>query len=67
MLKTVWGVVKKDKVELLEKGKVPEGTRAFVTLLINNEDTEFWLRASENSLNKIWNNDEDDIYAGLLK
>ncbi len=28
---------------------------------------DFWLSASENSLNEIWNNEEDDIYAELLK
>ncbi|CAN5795651.1 hypothetical protein BH24ACI1_BH24ACI1_29080 [soil metagenome] len=28
---------------------------------------EFWLSASESSLNEIWNNEEDDVYAELLK
>ena len=28
---------------------------------------EFWLSASESSLDEIWNNDEDDVYAELLK
>ena len=27
---------------------------------------EFWLSASESSLNEIWNNEEDDVYAELL-
>lgn len=31
----------------------------------NNDD--FWLAASENSLNEIWDNEEDDVYAELLK
>jgi hypothetical protein len=30
------------------------------------EDDEFWLKASEPSLNLIWDNPEDDIYAELL-
>lgn len=29
-------------------------------------DHEFWLRASESSLDPIWHNFEDDIYADLL-
>ena len=28
---------------------------------------DFWLEASEDSLNEIWNNEEDDVYAELLK
>ena len=32
-----------------------------------NEDDEFWLRASESSLNLIWDNPEDDIFAELLE
>jgi hypothetical protein len=30
-------------------------------------DNEFWLAASEDSLNEIWNNEEDDVYAELLE
>ena len=28
---------------------------------------EFWLKASENVLDEIWSNREDDVYAELLK
>ncbi len=27
MLNTLWGVVKKEKIELLEKANIPEGTK----------------------------------------
>lgn len=30
-------------------------------------DKDFWLSASENSLDEIWNNEEDDVYAELLE
>ncbi|CAN5177398.1 hypothetical protein BH20ACI1_BH20ACI1_20210 [soil metagenome] len=30
-------------------------------------DDNFWLAASEDSLNEIWNNEEDDVYAELLE
>jgi len=30
-------------------------------------DSDFCLSASEDSLNEIWNNAEDDVYAKLLK
>jgi hypothetical protein len=32
----------------------------------SEEETEFWLQASQVSLDSIWNNDEDDVYAQLL-
>lgn len=31
------------------------------------EDRNFWLEASESSLNEIWDNEEDDVYAELLE
>ena len=34
---------------------------------INNPDNKYWQKISEHSLNKIWNNPEDDIYNELLK
>ncbi len=33
---------------------------------MNDEDAEFWMSASEESLHEIWDNDEDDVYAELL-
>ncbi len=30
-------------------------------------DENFWLSASEDSLNEIWNNEQDDVYAELLE
>ena len=44
----------------------PEGTKAIVTI-VGDEEREFWLSASEESLNAIWDNEEDDVYAELLK
>lgn len=32
-----------------------------------SDSGDFWLAASESSLDEIWNNEEDDIYAELLK
>jgi hypothetical protein len=30
------------------------------------DETQFWLQASQTSLEAVWNNDEDDVYAQLL-
>lgn len=66
MLKTLWATVRQGKVELLESVEISEGTRVLVTLLPDDE-TEFWQRASQGSLDAVWNNAEDDVYAKLLE
>ena len=43
----------------------PDGTQVLVTVLSNGDD--LLLRASEVSLNAIWDNPEDDVYAELLE
>jgi hypothetical protein len=66
MLKTLWATVHQGKIELLESEELPEGTRVLVTFL-PNEETEFWRQASQVSLDAVWNNSEDDVYAELLQ
>ena len=61
MLNTFWAVVREGKIELLENVKVPEGTRVLVTLL-PDDDAEFWSKVSQISLDRIWDNPEDDSY-----
>lgn len=65
MMNTIWGVVHEGRIVPLEKIDVPEGTRVLVTLL--PEDDGFWLAAGESSLDEVWNNSEDDVYAWLLE
>ncbi|MGK5093441.1 hypothetical protein WDW89_15710 [Deltaproteobacteria bacterium TL4] len=66
MLNTLEGIVHKGKIELLETAVLSEGAHVLVTVL-QNEETQFWAEVSQNSLEKIWNNPEDDIYAELLQ
>lgn len=66
MINTIWAIVREGKIVPLEKIEVPEGTRALVTLL-PEEESDFWLTASESSLSSIWENEEDDVYAELLE
>ena len=66
MLETVWAVVHEGKIEPLDKVDAPEGTRALVTLFVEDE-ADFWQAASSESLDEIWDNEEDDIYAELLE
>ncbi len=67
MLQTVLAVIHDGKVELQEEFAFPEGAKVIVTLLPAEKDARFWLSASENSLNEVWENNEDDIYAELLQ
>jgi len=65
-LKTLWAVIRRGRIEPLERIELPEGARALVTLL-SNGDAEFWLQASQGSLDAIWDNPEDEVYGQLLK
>jgi len=65
MVSTVRAVVRGGKIELLERVDLPEGSKLLVTALSDAEAT-FWLDASETSLDQIWDNPEDDVYADLL-
>ena len=57
-METVRGIVHEGKIELLEPIEVPEGTEVLVAVP-STTDNEFWLKASERSLDAIWNNPED--------
>ncbi len=65
MLKTLWATVRQGKIELLELSELPEGAKVLVTLL-PDEEGEFWLQASQTSLDTVWDNTEDDVYPQLL-
>jgi hypothetical protein len=66
MLKTLWATIRQGKIELLELADLSEATRVLVTLLPDDE-AEFWQQASQPSLDTIWNNAQDDIYAQILQ
>lgn len=62
---TIEAVIKNGHIIPLESVELIEGAKVLVTLSEMN-DREFWLSSSEASLDTIWNNDEDDVYAELL-
>lgn len=63
---TLRAVIRQGKIEPLERIDLPEGTKVLVTLL-PDEEAEFWQAASQDSLDAIWANPEDDVYGQLLK
>jgi hypothetical protein len=64
MLNTIRAVIKEGKIELLEDIDIPEGTEVLVTPLI--DETDFWLMASRPTIDTIWDNQDDNVYAELL-
>ena len=66
MLQTLWATIREGQIQLSEKLDLPEGTKLLVTVL-PEDDSQFWLEASQSSLAAVWDNDEDDAYASLLK
>ena len=67
MLNTFWAVVRDGKIEPLEDVNIIEGIKVLVTLPPPEDDTQFWIKSSQISLDTIWNNTEDDIYEQLLQ
>ena len=65
MLNTLWATVRQGKIELSESAELPEGVRVLVTVLPDNE-AQFWVDASQTSLDAVWDNTEDDVYTQLL-
>jgi hypothetical protein len=65
MLNTIRAVVRDGKIELLEPITLTDGVQVLVTVLTDDE-LSFWQAASASSLERVWDNDEDDIYAELL-
>jgi len=46
MLHTLWGIVKENKIELLEEANIPEGAKVLVTLI-----TQVWRKYLPNPTN----------------
>lgn len=64
-MQNIRAIVREGRIELLEKVDLPEGTEVIVTPLA--DDSDFWLSASESTLESVWNNAEDDVYVELLE
>jgi hypothetical protein len=66
MSNKVRGIVRNGKIELLDGVDLPEGARILLVLLPDDE-SQFWMEASLSSLDAVWDNPEDDVYAQLLE
>jgi len=66
MSKTLRAVIHDGKIEPLEEVGLPEGLKVLVTLLAE-EEVPFWFQAGQPSLDAVWDNPADDVYAQLLE
>ncbi|MFH1050964.1 MAG: hypothetical protein V1779_08585 [bacterium] len=54
------------KLVLSGNEQIPNGAKVFVAV-VSEPQQDYLLKASEEVLDKIWNNEEDNIYEELLK
>lgn len=66
MTSTVRAIIRKGRIDTLEPINFPDGAQVVVTVR-SDEDGDFWLGAAEKALLEVWDNEEDDVYAALLK
>jgi hypothetical protein len=65
-MNTIRAILRNGRIEFLEPVEISEGTEVLV-MVPSTADNKFWLAASDQSLETIWNNAEDDVYEQLLK
>lgn len=65
-IRTILGRVKAGKIELSEFAQLEEGMQGLVTL-VPADEAEFWQGVSQVSLQEVWDDPADDIYAELLQ
>lgn len=66
MTTTVEGIYENGKIVLPGPLSLPEKSHVRVTIE-SDVDREAWLKLSEESLTKTWDNDADDVFNELLK
>jgi predicted DNA-binding antitoxin AbrB/MazE fold protein len=66
MIKTVDAIYEDGKLVLQQPLPLPEHSHVRVTIDTDLE-REAWLKHSEQSLTKVWDNDADDVFNDLLK
>lgn len=66
MINTLWAVIRDGKILPEEPIELRDGQRVLITIL-TDEEGSFWMNAMSGSLDAIWGNEEDDVYAELLE
>jgi hypothetical protein len=63
---TVEAIYERVKILLPEPLSLPEKSHVRVTIESGDTEREEWLKISEASLKKLWDNSADDVFNGLL-
>lgn len=63
---SIRAVVHAGRIEPLEPIELPEGTQVIV-LCLGEDESAFWKQASATSVEAVWGNAADDVYAELLQ
>lgn len=66
MITVVEAIYEKGKLILQQPLPLPEHARVRVTVDLDLEHAA-WLKLSEESLRRVWNNDADDIFTELIQ
>ena len=66
MTTTVDAIYENGKLLLPNPLSLPEKSRVRVTIESNDSEREAWLKLSEESLKKTWDNEADDVFNELL-
>lgn len=67
MTTTVDAIYEHGKLVLPRPLSLPEKSHVRVTIETSDPEREAWLKLSEESLTKAWDNDADDVFNELLK
>ena len=66
MTTTVDAIYENGKIVLPQLLDLPEKARVRVTIESADSEREAWLKLSEQTLVKVWDNEDDDIFNELL-
>jgi hypothetical protein len=66
MITTVDAIYENGKLVLQQPSPLPEHTHVRVTV-DSDVERDAWLKLSEESLKKVWDNDADDVFNELLQ
>lgn len=66
MLKTIKTKYRRGILKVPENFNIPDNSTVFISYAESDETDSGILQSSESYLDKIWNNNEDDIYEQLL-
>jgi predicted DNA-binding antitoxin AbrB/MazE fold protein len=66
MTTTVEAIYENGKIVLPQRLPLPENAHILVTIESGDTEREAWLKLSEQSLLKAWDNPDDDVFNELL-